>query len=159
MMIVVNADIAPVAQPRQRFRSGKVFSRKKGGMVTIPVAIGNSAHPVNVYKNHLATSIRAARPEGWKLDLPIRFHAIYVFQRPKSFGSGPRMAYTPKPDLDNLCKSVKDCLKGILWKDDNQVVWMSCEKFYAASDEVPSAELRFCQAESEWFKLLIPEYI
>ncbi len=36
-----------------------------------------------------------------------------------------------KPDLDNLVKSVKDGMNGIVWKDDSQVVVMKVIKVYS----------------------------
>lgn len=38
---------------------------------------------------------------------------------------------TTKPDADNFLKGVKDALKGIIWKDDSQVVDVSVAKFYS----------------------------
>ena len=42
--------------------------------------------------------------------------------------------HVKKPDVDNLVKFVKDCLNGIAWHDDSQVVTLSAEKYY---DDVP----------------------
>ena len=36
-----------------------------------------------------------------------------------------------KPDTDNYLKGVADALKGIVWKDDSQVVDMYCGKWYS----------------------------
>lgn len=38
---------------------------------------------------------------------------------------------TVKPDLDNYIKSTSDALNGILWADDNCIVGLMAEKFYA----------------------------
>jgi Holliday junction resolvase RusA-like endonuclease len=43
-----------------------------------------------------------------------------------------------KPDVDNLAKGIKDALKGIIWRDDSQVVDLHVQKWY--SDE-PRAEV------------------
>ena len=40
--------------------------------------------------------------------------------------------HTKKPDLDNCIKFVKDCLNGIAWKDDSQVVRIVAYKHYHA---------------------------
>ena len=36
-----------------------------------------------------------------------------------------------RPDTDNILKTVKDALNGVLWKDDVQVVSDKVEKFYS----------------------------
>ena len=38
---------------------------------------------------------------------------------------------TVKPDLDNYIKSTSDALNGIIWADDNCIVGLMAEKFYA----------------------------
>ena len=38
--------------------------------------------------------------------------------------------HTKKPDLDNLIKFTKDCLNGVVWKDDAQVFSITAEKRY-----------------------------
>jgi len=40
------------------------------------------------------------------------------------------LSHTKKPDLDNLVKFVKDCLNGLAWEDDSQVVYLMAEKLY-----------------------------
>ena len=37
---------------------------------------------------------------------------------------------TVKPDCDNIIKAVLDALNGIAYKDDKQVVDVSCQKYY-----------------------------
>jgi Holliday junction resolvase RusA-like endonuclease len=50
-----------------------------------------------------------------------------VFQMGKPNGS---RYHTKRPDLDNLVKSVKDALTGIIWKDDAQIIRLTAEKRY-----------------------------
>lgn len=38
---------------------------------------------------------------------------------------------TVKPDLDNYIKSTSDALNGIIWADDNCIVGLMAEKYYA----------------------------
>ena len=38
--------------------------------------------------------------------------------------------HTKKPDLDNLIKFTKDCLNGVVWKDDAQVCSIIAQKQY-----------------------------
>ncbi|WP_308722469.1 RusA family crossover junction endodeoxyribonuclease [Paenibacillus polysaccharolyticus] len=41
-----------------------------------------------------------------------------------------------KPDVDNYLKGVKDALKGIIWKDDSQVVEVFAQKRYSARPRI-----------------------
>ncbi len=36
-----------------------------------------------------------------------------------------------KPDLDNVIKGIKDSLKGIIWRDDSQVIALQAGKWYS----------------------------
>jgi Holliday junction resolvase RusA-like endonuclease len=38
---------------------------------------------------------------------------------------------TKKPDLDNLLKHLKDCMKGIFYLDDKQIIAVQAFKYYA----------------------------
>lgn len=40
---------------------------------------------------------------------------------------------TKKPDADNLGKNILDCLNGIIWADDRQIVGLMIRKFYSNS--------------------------
>jgi Holliday junction resolvase RusA-like endonuclease len=39
--------------------------------------------------------------------------------------------HTKKPDIDNLVKFSMDCLNGIAWEDDKQVISLSSYKYYS----------------------------
>jgi Holliday junction resolvase RusA-like endonuclease len=41
-----------------------------------------------------------------------------------------------KPDVDNYLKGVKDALKGVIWKDDSQVVEVFARKRYSARPRI-----------------------
>ena len=43
-----------------------------------------------------------------------------------------------KPDIDNIVKGVKDALKGVIWRDDSQVVTLLAKKYYS---DVPRVEV------------------
>jgi Holliday junction resolvase RusA-like endonuclease len=43
---------------------------------------------------------------------------------------------TTRPDLDNIIKGIKDALKGIIWRDDSQVVNILADKWYGESPRV-----------------------
>lgn len=44
--------------------------------------------------------------------------------------------HTQKPDIDNLIKTTKDSLKGIVWRDDSQVAEIDAVKFWAEKNSV-----------------------
>ena len=72
---------------------------------------------------------------------PLWMTLCFYMPRPKAhYGSGKNAdklkpsapaEHIKKPDLDNLIKFVKDCLNGIAWVDDSQIVSLSADKVYA----------------------------
>lgn len=52
---------------------------------------------------------------------------------------------TKRPDVDNILKIVFDSLLGVAYRDDAQIVWCVCGKFY---DDVPRVEVRLEEDES-----------
>ena len=67
---------------------------------------------------------------------PIALRCYFYFEIPKSMSKKRRAAamHTSRPDLDNLVKFVKDCLNGLAWHDDSQVVSLIAKKFYDHED-------------------------
>lgn len=66
----------------------------------------------------------------------------FRFAPPKSWPEKKRneviekMEYpTCRPDLDNLVKAVTDALNGIAYKDDSQIVALTCRKVYGYKDQ------------------------
>lgn len=62
-------------------------------------------------------------------DTPIRLSCTFIMPIPKSASKKKRaqmflgeIQHTRRPDLDNMIKFAKDCLNGLAWKDDSQVV-------------------------------------
>ena len=66
---------------------------------------------------------------------PVRVSSIFVLQRPQAMCSktypSEHMIHLVKPDIDNLLKGALDALKGIIWKDDSQVILGVSEKYYS----------------------------
>lgn len=67
----------------------------------------------------------------------------FYFTIPKSYTKKRRMAiergeeaYTKKPDLDNLAKTITDALNGLAYKDDSQIIEMRLKKLYSSEDKV-----------------------
>lgn len=69
---------------------------------------------------------------------PVDLTLAIGFEIPKSWPKWKQQAAldktiapTGKPDLDNIIKSIKDGLNGIVWKDDAQVTGVMAFKYYA----------------------------
>jgi Holliday junction resolvase RusA-like endonuclease len=85
--------------------------------------------------------------KGAPLTGPVRCDVICVFPRPERLKGDERKPFTPRPDRDNLLKSVQDALTGQVWRDDAQVYAGICEKWYAAAGEQPHTWLRITEDE------------
>lgn len=74
-------------------------------------------------------------------DKPMKAFITFMFEPPKSLSAKKREkllleAYTKKPDLDNLIKSVLDGLNGIAYMDDNQIIYIKARKEYGLEDSI-----------------------
>ncbi len=77
----------------------------------------------------------------WKrnpLENPIKIVMFFYMPIPKSTYSSKRklmergwIRHTKRPDLDNLVKFAKDCLNGVVYRDDSQVYAIQAEKRYS----------------------------
>jgi len=87
-------------------------------------------------------------------DKPLIVVCVFEMPRPKNhYGTGrntgklkegsPKL-HTKKPDIDNLIKFVLDCLNGIAWKDDSQIVRIVAEKSYS---EKPSTLIQIVEVD------------
>lgn len=65
----------------------------------------------------------------------------FYLLRPKSLAKRVQ-EHTKKPDLDKLVRSTKDALKGVLYQDDSQVVYIAARKVYAAPGMPACADIR-----------------
>lgn len=121
-------DIEPVEQARPlavRFGKGiRMYDPKK----------------VAVYKKQLgylarqAMQERGLEPYDGPLEVRMQFYrpvqsSISKKERDRRLLGAHRP--TVKPDLDNYIKSTSDALNGIIWADDNCIVGLMAEKFYA----------------------------
>ena len=121
-------DIAPVEQARPRaVRSGmgvRVYDPKK----------------VTVFKRQLGMLAKQQMldlgldPYDGPLEVRMEFYrpvqaSISAKERARRLSGAHRP--TVKPDLDNYIKSTSDALNGIIWTDDNCIVSLAAEKFYA----------------------------
>ena len=75
-------------------------------------------------------------PAGGPWEGPIELHASFYLPKPKSL---PRRCVYPvkKPDTDKLLRNLKDALKGVIYRDDAQVIDVHASKRYATSEAPP----------------------
>ena len=121
-------DIEPVEQARPRAtRMGKgirlydpkkvtVFKRQLG-MLAKQQMLDRGLEP---YDGPLEVHMEFYRPVQASISKKERARRLSGVHRP-----------TVKPDLDNYVKSTSDALNGIIWTDDNCIVGLMAEKFYA----------------------------
>lgn len=62
---------------------------------------------------------------------PVRLMLAFGVQKPKSYPKTKELPATKKPDLDKMIRSVKDALRGVLYRDDSQVVELRATKAYS----------------------------
>jgi len=64
--------------------------------------------------------------------------AILKSARKTTLAEAGKIFPLTKPDVDNYAKGVKDALKGVIWRDDSQVVELTVIKRYS---ETPRVEI------------------
>lgn len=76
---------------------------------------------------------------------PVALAVAFYLPRPASLPRHVRH-HTKKPDLDKLLRCTKDALKGILYRDDSQVVDVIASKSYTAVNGIPRACISVAEA-------------
>lgn len=92
------------------------------------------------------------REEFWKQyslsdcyqEEPIECRIRALYSIPKSYSKRKKLdligkPYEHKPDCDNIAKAILDALNNLAYRDDNQIIKLSVEKFY--TDEEDSIEI------------------
>lgn len=115
-------------------KNGRIFDKHKGKAGYV-ATVQYFAH-------------QAAEAQGWKItDAPVWVAFDFVFSRPAShFGTGrnadklkpsaPKWPTSKNGDRTNCLKSTEDALKGIVWRDDAQVVDGPVRKRYGPVDAI-----------------------
>lgn len=151
MKIELFIPCVPAGQPRAKATTiggkARMYDQK-----TIGKGHDKRPHPAVEFRYAVATAVR----EAWgraASERPFRVDSVFIFQRPlsKTFKSRPNppLWHMSKPDRDNLDKSVLDCLAGIVWRDDSQVVAGSLEKRTGIPGEQSGVRLTIEELESE----------
>lgn len=131
----------PVPQPRPRISMRGGFAR----------AYTPADHPVVEYRRAIERAAMGVRPrKEWKRILGdrVRLEVWCVFQRPKSHlkanGSTRKDAPRwPRPDVDNVLKSVMDAMTSAgVWDDDVAVVSARVRKRYVGARIAPHTVVR-----------------
>lgn len=72
------------------------------------------------------------------IEVPIKVRCSFEMPIPKGTSGKKTKAmileeikHIKKPDISNLIKFVEDCLNGVVWKDDSQIVYLAGGKFYS----------------------------
>lgn len=126
--MIFKFDIAPVEQARPRavrFGTGvRMYDPKK--VTVFKRQLGMLAKQqmqelgLEPYDGPLEVRMEFYRPVQASISKKERARRLSGVHRP-----------TVKPDLDNYIKSASDALNGIIWVDDNCIVGLIAEKFYA----------------------------
>ncbi len=82
---------------------------------------------------------------------PVRLTIHAFFPCPKSQyrkkNPRPERHHAKRPDADNVGKSIKDGLSGVIYNDDGQVSELIVKKIIAAQGEAPRVEVEVCLLE------------
>lgn len=94
-------------------------------------------------------------PEPLTGGLELQFTAIMplpasVSKKRKEAMLSGQIGHTVKPDLDNLCKQLKDAMTRLrFWQDDRQVVRLVCEKAYGLDPCWKISVRNICEARKK----------
>ncbi len=112
----------PVPQARPRF-----FVKRKGGKQYVGAY---DPKKCKTFKEVVAWHAKVIAVEkGLREPLKAPIVLSLIFQLGEN---GKERHHTKKPDIDNLAKGIKDALKGIIYRDDSQIVEAHLYKTYGA---------------------------
>lgn len=125
----------------------RTYTRGKGGK---PLPFARQVDPSMTDKADMLAQIAQYRPETpW--DGPIGLWVVWVVLRPAShFRTGKHaselrpdapMWCAKKPDVDNYLKALLDCMSGMFFLDDAQVVFVQACKQYSPLPQFPRTDV------------------
>lgn len=103
----------------------------RGGYAYTPRTTQHFERTVQMeYRNQCGT-IAFEKGTALVINIEFRFAPPKSWPQKKKDAAIERREYpTCRPDLDNLIKAVTDALNGIAYKDDSQIVALTCRKVY-----------------------------
>ena len=124
MEFIVEGEPQGKARPRFSRRSGTVYTPAKTAK----------------YEKQIKAAFLAAGGEMFPIDNYVSVMINAYFSIPKSYMKGKRLACkhninrpAKKPDVDNILNAGLDALNGVAYKDDKQVIEVTCGKWYSQS--------------------------
>lgn len=138
----------PVAQARARAR---IFQDRMG---QARVSVYDPANSRD-WKRTVIAQVVERKPPAPIGEAPLSMELTFHLPRPQSLPK--RILYHVKrPDCSNLLKGVEDALRGIVYRDDSQLVRVTVEKIYSNS---PGVEIRVAHVPepSTAFAKLMPK--
>ena len=116
--------------------------------------VATDPKPRKVYKADIAYIAQKAREEAGlegMFEGPLGLEIFAYFPCPKSKWrvKNPRKEehHSKRPDADNIAKSVKDGLSGVLYHDDGQISELIIRKRIAAQGDGPRIEVELYNLE------------
>lgn len=122
--------------------SKKTFALKKGGVYTGRVGVTHDSKRAKPWMESVAREAAEAMQGRALLDGPLLLTATFFRARPSGhFGRRGLLPSAPpypttKPDLTKYVRAAEDALRGIVWRDDAQVVMQENGKFYGEPERV-----------------------
>ena len=131
MILEVRVYGFPVAQGRPR-----AFKMRGTGQIRVYDPAKSKSWKQDV-KTQVLQKL-AFTSDGGLAEGPLEVYLGFKLPRPKS---APKRRLYPdrKPDLSNMTKAIEDALKGVVYRDDSQIVRMVLEKDY---DPQPGVVIR-----------------
>lgn len=84
-------------------------------------------------------TIKALTKIEQKFEGAIEMEIVFQFKIPKSWSKTKKSSaywHTQKPDADNLAKSIKDALNGLVYHDDSQICVLEVVKIWGDCDRI-----------------------
>ena len=131
-MLALSIPGKPIAQARPRFvRRGKFVA---------------TYNPQETEAGRFVLSVMSQLPANFSpFKGPLNLLCTFCLQIPvttskkkKEAMLAGRILHTKRPDCSNYLKFIEDCMNGVVWLDDSQIVRINAEKVYA---EAPSTEI------------------